>query len=306
MPLRLQTTPFSNAVAAVLLVAIWFWHDGACGNDPQPKGELALKVMTFNIRYGTANDGPDAWPRRREQVFDVIRREAADFVGLQEALRLQIDAIRESVPGYAEIGVGRDDGKTRGEYSPILYRADRWKVDSSGTFWLSDTPDVVASKTWGNELPRIATWGRFIELPTGRSIYVFNTHFDHQSQPSREKSAELLARRIADRQPRDAVVVTGDFNAGEDNPAIRYLKGEAGRSPVKLVDTFRVLHPDAAEVGTFNGFRGTATGPKIDFILTEPEATLRWARILHDHHNGRYPSDHFPVAAEIVLPGTAP
>jgi endonuclease/exonuclease/phosphatase family metal-dependent hydrolase len=134
---------------------------------------------------------------------------------------------------------------------------------------------------------------------------VFNTHFDHQSQPSRVKSAELLARRIADRDPKDPVIVTGDLNAGEDNPAIRYLKGEVGESPVTLVDTFRTLHADATEAGTFNGFHGLATGPRIDYIFTEPGTTVRTARILHDNRDGRYPSDHFPVTAEIVFSGAA-
>jgi endonuclease/exonuclease/phosphatase family metal-dependent hydrolase len=292
-------------MAPLLLVTAWLSPTGARGDDLQPAGELAVKVMTFNIRYGTANDGPDAWPQRRELVFDVARREECDFIGLQEALRFQIDEIRNSVVGYAEIGVGRDDGKTRGEYSAILYRADRWRVDASGTFWLSDTPDVVASKNWGNEITRIVTWGRFINQATGRALYVFNTHFDHQSQPSRVKSAELLARQIADRDPKDPVIVTGDLNAGEDNPTIRYLKGEVGESPVTLVDTFRTLHADATEAGTFNGFHGLATGPKIDYIVTEPGTTVRAARILHDNRDGRYPSDHFPVTAEIVLSGVA-
>ena len=278
---------------------------GPGGDDPQPNGEFAVNVMTFNIRYGTASDGPNAWPQRRELVFDVVRREECDFIGLQEALRFQIDEVRESVPGYSEVGVGRDDGQTRGEYSAILYRADRWKVDTSGTFWLSDTPDVVATQNWGNEITRIVTWGRFIEQATGRALYVFNTHFDHQSQPSRVKSAELLARRIADRSPPDHVIVTGDFNAGEDNPAIQYLKGEQGDSPVKLVDTFRALHADATEAGTFNGFRGLATGPKIDYIFTEPGTTVRAARILHDNRDGRYPSDHFAVTAAIVFSDAA-
>jgi endonuclease/exonuclease/phosphatase family metal-dependent hydrolase len=301
MFLRPRRTALLSFMAPLLLAAAWLGPDGARGDDRQPNGEPAVNVMTFNIRYGTANDGPDAWPQRRELVFDVVRREECDFIGLQEALRFQIDEIRESVSGYSEIGVGRDDGQTRGEYSAILYRADRWKVDTNGTFWLSDTPDVIASKNWGNEITRIVTWGRFIEHKTGRALYVFNTHFDHQSQPSRVKSAELLARRIAERDPKDPVIVTGDFNAGEDNAAIQYLKGEQGDSPVKLVDTFRVLHAGATDVGTFNGFRGVTTGPKIDYIFTEPGTPVRAASILHDNRDGRNPSDHFPVTAEIVF-----
>jgi endonuclease/exonuclease/phosphatase family metal-dependent hydrolase len=265
-------------------------------------GGLTVHVTSFNIRYGTADDGGNAWPHRKELVYDVIRGQDSDFVGLQEALRFQINAIRESVPDYDEVGVGRDDGKEAGEYSAILYKSDRWRAEDSGTLWLSDTPDVPGSMTWGNEITRIATWGRFVEIETGRTIWLFNTHFDHVSQPSREKSAELLASRIAKRRSDDPVIVTGDFNAGEANPAILYLKNATKRSPVTLVDTFRVLHPDEQPVGTGGGFEGLRDGPKIDYVFAEPDAKVRKAGIIRDHRNGRYPSDHFPVYAEITLP----
>lgn len=265
-------------------------------------GRLDVDILSFNIRYGTADDGVNAWPHRKELVYDVIRRQDSDFVGLQEALRFQIDVIRDAVPGYGEVGVGRDDGREAGEYSAILYKTSRWRAADSGTIWLSDTPDAPGSMSWGNEITRILTWGRFIERQTGRALWVFNTHFDHVSQPSREKSAELLASRIADRATADPVVVTGDFNAGERNPAILHLTGEVGAAPVRLVDTFRVLHPESQAVGTGGGFEGRRDGPKIDYVFVEPETRVRRAEIIRDSRDGRYPSDHFPVYAEIALP----
>jgi len=267
-------------------------------------------VMSFNIRYGTAKDGDDSWDRRKDMVCDVLRRHDPDIVGLQEALRFQIDDIRAALPEYGEIGVGRDDGKTRGEYSAILYRKDRLDVNDSGTFWLSDTPTVPGSTSWGNQITRICTWARFVPRGPGRAFYLFNTHLDHQSQPSREKSAVLLARRIAERQRLDPVVVTGDFNAGESNPAVRYLKGaialaagagDSAKTPVALVDTFRVLHAGATDVGTFNQFKGLRSGDKIDYILTLPGVPVFEAEILHDNKDDRYPSDHFPVTAALRL-----
>lgn len=273
----------------------------------QPAGTPApdtaeVRVLTFNIRYGTAPDGPDAWEHRAPLVFEVIREQDADFIGLQEALRFQIDAIRDAVPGYGEVGVGREDGREGGEYSAILYRIDRWRVADRDTFWLSETPDVPGSKSWGNEITRIVTWARFIDRDSGRAVRVYNTHFDHQSQPSRMQSAKLLAERIAAREPRDPVIVTGDFNSGEDNPAILYLEHDNGQSPVRLVDTFRVLHPHATGVGTFGEFLGKRNGPKIDYVFVEPGVDVRAAGIIHDQRDGRYPSDHYPVYAEIVLP----
>jgi len=269
-----------------------------------------VSVMSFNIRYGTANDGANHWRNRRGMVCDVIARGNPDVIGLQEALLFQIDEIRRQLPKYNLIGVGRDDGKTKGEYSGILFRNDKFKIDQGGTFWLSDTPEVPGSITWGNACTRICTWARFVEKATGRAFYLYNVHLDHISQPSREKSMVLLTRRIRDRKKPDPFIVTGDFNAGEDNPAISFLKAKTTlaakdnarfSNPAPMVDTFRVLHPDATNVGTFNGFKGTSTGAKIDYILTTSGVKVLNAKILHDNEEGQYPSDHFPVTAHLLL-----
>jgi endonuclease/exonuclease/phosphatase family metal-dependent hydrolase len=221
-------------------------------------------------------------------------------------LGFQIDEVCKALPLYARIGVGRDDGKTKGEFSAILYRRDKFEIKQAGTFWFSDTPEVPGSITWGNACTRICTWARFAGRKSGRAFYHYNLHLDHVSQPSREKSMVLLVERIVDREHSNPFVVTGDFNAGENNPAILFLKGKGtlkGKSkvesenPVPMVDTFRTLHGNAAKVGTFNGFRGTDTGEKIDYILTSSDVKVLDAQILHDNVEGRYPSDHFPVTA---------
>jgi endonuclease/exonuclease/phosphatase family metal-dependent hydrolase len=282
----------------VLLSLSWRDRAQAAGAD-----DLELRVMSFNIRYGSAGDGENRWPNRRGMVFDVIRKQQSDVVGLQEALRFQINEIREALPAYGEIGVAREDGRTDGEYSAILFRADRFGVAEAGTFWLSDTPDVAGSNTWGSACVRICTWARLIENDSGKAFYIFNTHLDHRSQPSREKSAVLIARRIANRTHGDPFVLTGDFNAGENNPAITYLTGKAGAEPpVKLVDTFRLLHPDVKDVRTGHSFRGGRQGHKIDYVLAQPSAQVLEAEILYDNVDGRYPSDHYPVTARLRLP----
>lgn len=296
-------------LAGVLLLAgVSLSTDKPSGGLETIESALEVPVMSFNIRYGTANDGANRWENRREMVFDVIRKHNPDVVGLQEALGYQIDEIRKALPQYAKIGVGRDDGKTKGEYCAILYRSDKFEVRQGGTFWLSDTPEVPGSITWGNACTRICTWARLAEKKSRRAFYHYNLHLDHISQPSREKSMILLTERIGSRKHPDPFVVTGDFNAGENNPAILFLKGKttlAGKgraesaNPVPMVDTFRVLHRDAAKVGTFNGFRGTDTGEKIDFVLMPPEVKVLDAQILHDNVEGRYPSDHFPVMARL-------
>ena len=256
-----------------------------------------LTVMTFNVRYGTAQDGDNRWNSRRDLLFDVIRAQDADILGLQEALDFQVDEIVAAVPAYAVVGVGRDDGRRAGEYAAILFRKDRLRVAESGTFWFSDAPSVPGSKSWGNTITRICTWARFIDRD-GRAFWHFNVHLDHQSQPSRERSAELLRQRVEARSvPAEPVIVTGDFNVGETNPALASLRA-AG-----FLDSFRVLHPDERKVGTFTGFKiDNDIGEKIDYVLVQPGTTVHRAEIIRTVSDGRYPSDHFPVLARISLP----
>jgi endonuclease/exonuclease/phosphatase family metal-dependent hydrolase len=263
--------------------------------------------MSFNIRYGTAKDGDNHWTARRDQLFDLVRAQNADLIGVQEALDSQIREIIAAVPGYAVVGVGRDDAQARGEYSAILFRTDRLYVAESGTFWFSDTPEVPASKSWGNNITRICTWARFIDRD-GRGFWHFNLHLDHQSQPSRERSTELLRRRIEARAfPREPVVVTGDFNVGEGNPALRALvaaaRPEGAQAGTPFLDTFRVVHPDERVVGTFSGFKfGQVNGDKIDYVLVQPGTEVLSAGIIRTSRSDRYPSDHFPVVARVRLP----
>lgn len=253
-----------------------------------------LTIMSFNIRYGTADDGPNRWELRRSQMIELLKAQNPDVLGLQEALHFQIDQLLEALPEYHTVGVGRSDGGHGGEYSAIFYRASRLTVRRTATFWLSDTPEVVASNTWGNAIERICTWALFDDKQ-GRPFYTYNLHLDHVSQPSREKSVALLLDRIAARAPLAPVVVTGDFNTGETNPATQAM--------TKVFrDSFRVVHPEAKEVGTGNQFTfGRITGEKIDYVFVEPEAEVLSAEIVRTAADGKYPSDHFPVVARIRL-----
>jgi predicted amidohydrolase YtcJ/endonuclease/exonuclease/phosphatase family metal-dependent hydrolase len=260
-----------------------------------------LTAMSFNIRYGTANDGENRWPLRREFLIDVMREENADVIGLQEALDFQIDEIIAALPAYGVIGVGRDDGGRKGEYSAILFRRDRFQVSDAGTFWFSDTPETVASKSWGNRITRICTWARLVDRD-GRAFWHYNVHLDHESQPSRERSAALLRQRIAERRHADEpVIVTGDFNAGERNAAVSAMT--AGNA---FIDSFRVKYPDEKVVGTFSAFDVAKTGvEKIDYVFVQPGTEVIRAAIVRTARSGRTPSDHFPVVAHIRLPVSA-
>lgn len=277
------------------------------GTGGMAPAALQLKVMTFNLRYGTADDGVNAWPLRQQLTFDVFERQDADVIGIQEGLDQQLKDIDAAVTGYQRVGVGRDDGKTKGEYSAVYYRTSRFDVEASGTFWFSDTPEVVGSKTWGNDLPRICTWAHFIEKTSGRGFYQFNVHLDAYIQVAREKSVVLLMQRVLARPvATDPALVTGDFNAGEDTLANQFMRGtgmiEGKANPLPLVDSYRVVHASDAQVGTFHGFKGGSTGDKIDFIYVLPGTPALAAEIDRTHAGNVYPSDHYPVTGTLELP----
>ncbi|MBA2292317.1 MAG: endonuclease/exonuclease/phosphatase family protein [Gemmatimonadales bacterium] len=259
--------------------------------------QAPVRVVSFNIRYGTANDGAHAWPARRAHVIATIRDHAPHLLGVQEALRFQLDELRAALPGYQEIGVGRDDGSTAGEYAALLIDTLRFGVVASGTFWLSDTPEVPGSMHWGNRITRVTTWARIVDRSTDDTIRVYNLHWDHESQPSRVRSAQLLKQRIAtDAMPGDAIIVMGDFNSDESNPAFTMLVSEP---TVPLHDTFRALHPDARVVGTFNSFRGDSTAGKIDAVLVGQGWETIDAGIDRRRFGALWASDHFAVWAAI-------
>ncbi|HBV63404.1 MAG TPA: hypothetical protein DEF45_10325 [Rhodopirellula sp.] len=268
----------------------------------QDSAFIAVRVMTFNIRNGQANDGDNSWKNRKDFAADVIRDAKLDVLGLQEAFRFQLDDLRKRLPDFKEVGEGRD-GDKKGEYSAILYHGDRFTAVESGTFWLSDTPEVK-SRHWGNRYLRICTWVRLKEKNTNHCFYVYNTHFDHQSQNARMKSAQLIAARISERSHENPFLLIGDFNADENNSVIRYIKNREPtlpKNPIALVDTFRKLHPDATSVGTGGGFEGRADGKKIDYVFVQPDTEVVSARIIRTERDGRYPSDHSPVSAEVRL-----
>ena len=256
-----------------------------------------VSFITFNIRNGRALDGANSWPFRRRWVPGYVRSLDADVIGLQEAYHNQVLAFDRALPEYVRIGVGRDNGRARGEFCPLYVRSSRLRVMDHGTFWFSDTPEVPGSRTWGNTLPRIATRAVLAEpdRPDQALLTVCNVHLDHASAHARLMSARMLLDRVAVWRRTAPVIVMGDFNAGEDDPVMRLLLTGDGC----LRDTLRVLHPDAAEVATFHAWEGGTRGARIDYILATSGVTVLEAGIRHDTVAGRLPSDHWPVTALI-------
>lgn len=261
--------------------------------------------MTFNIRVDTILDGFHRWKQRKRLVVDTIKSNAADIVGLQEAENDQVQLIQYAMPQYSNYAVGRKNGRRKGETCAIFYRKDRFIKLDSGTFWFSDTPSVPGTKDWGNLWPRICSWVHLLDRTTRTGFYVYNVHMDNLSQRSREKSARLLAVRIAARKTKDPFIVMGDFNMERDNPAMQHLQQvgyQVARSPYPgTVDAWSAVHFREREIGTRHGFRGRTSGPMIDHIRLAHNIIPLETSIDQRHFGGKYPSDHFPVISKVLI-----
>lgn len=319
--------PTAHVPTRALLAIVWLAAAAGCAL-PGP-----VRVVSFNIRYGTAPDGENAWPARRELVFQTLRDCAADIAGLQEVLAFQLQELRDALPEYHAYGVGRDDGARRGEMTPILYRHRRFLLAEAGHFWLSEQPEQPGSRGWDAALPRIATWVRlkFRSNPLNE-LYVINTHLDHRGQRARLESARLL-RRLVDSLGGLPIIVLGDFNCGPGSPPYQVLTADTGNAG-ELRDSYAVLARPEHNAGTYHAFRGDTSGPRIDWILCNRRFDVRDADILRSAAVGlpgmpasapagrrnqlpvlaaarpgaavRYASDHFAVIAVLqILPATA-
>lgn len=255
----------------------------------------AIRVMSFNIRYGKARDGDNRWDLRKQLVAQTIRTFAPDLLGLQEIMPFQAEYLREQLPEYEYVGWSRSQNPDD-EQCGILFRKSRFTSQESGQFWLSETPDVKASKSWDSSLPRVATWVVLSDRTTGRSLRLINTHFDHRGQTARREAAKLLANKT--REANLPLIIAGDFNCAIASQPYQQLVNDQ----TELVDSYRARHPKAhAEEGTFNGFQGTRTGARIDWILHSRHFLTQEAEIDTTHIGSRYPSDHFPVTAQLEL-----
>ncbi|OAI57497.1 endonuclease [Planctomyces sp. SCGC AG-212-M04] len=262
-----------------------------------------IRVMSFNIRYGSAKDGPNHWDLRKDFLLDTIKAFKPDLLGTQETVGFQRDYLAEKLPEYTTIGVGRDDGAEKGEMMAIYIRKERFDVLSSGHFWLSETPDVVGSKSWDSSLPRMVTWAdlKDKQAPDGPQIKWFNTHFDHMGVEARKLAGRLLRERVEE-QKEKAVIVTGDFNSVEGSDAYKNLFGADDGRQSPIIDTFRALPKDKQrfdDVATFSNFKGGGArkGGRIDWIGVSSHFKVISAEIDYTERDGRTPSDHFPVTA---------
>ncbi len=270
-------------------------------SSQSPKRTSEVRVMSYNIRYGTANDGENHWEKRKEFLVATIKAFAPDLLGTQETLGFQRDYLAQNLADYEVLGVGRDDGKEKGEMTALYFRRDRFEKLDGGHFWLSETPEVPGSKSWDTSLTRMVTWVKLRDRqnPKAKPLLYFNTHFDHRGEQARTESAKLIRRRIVEAGKNVRVIVTGDFNAGDDSAPYQALFTANEKQPSPVFDTYRAVNPQrAANEGTFSGFKVEATnGPRIDWIGASREWQVVQASIDRTAHDERTPSDHFAVIA---------
>lgn len=261
----------------------------------------SINAMSFNIRYDNPGDKENAWPNRKEMVAETIRFLKVDIAGLQEAFSHQVKDLEKLLPEYGWFGVGRDDGREAGEFAPVFYRKDRFKILHRSFFWLSGTPEKPG-KAWDAALPRIVTWGKIEDISTGRTFFFFNTHFDHVGEEARIKSAELLLRKIDETIGENQVILTGDFNCTPEEPPYKILTSGIGQIQ-GLSDIYKLTQSKPyGSTQTFNGFRDTILPDRrIDFIFVTPSVHVLRCGTISERWDGRFVSDHNAVLAEIEM-----
>jgi endonuclease/exonuclease/phosphatase family metal-dependent hydrolase len=263
--------------------------------------QLELNVMTFNIRLDTSSDSLNAWMYRKDVAARIIKNQDADIVGTQEVLINQLNDLKSRLPEYNSLGVGRADGKEKGEFSAILYKKDRFKVIDSGTFWLSETPEVPGVKGWDAACERIATWGILEDIKSGKQFFAMNTHLDHIGKIARSEGVNLILDRIGKLNKGLSVILTGDFNIRPDNPAIERVIDKS--NPNHLVHTKDVAETKSGLQGTFHGYGKIPEERRsfIDYIFVGESTKVLSHNVIPEELDGVYISDHAPVAAKIRL-----
>jgi endonuclease/exonuclease/phosphatase family metal-dependent hydrolase len=266
----------------------------------------SLRVMSFNVRFGTAKDGPNRWELRHDLLVRTIRKFDPDLLGVQEALDFQCDELTSALGhDYAFHGAGREDGQRKGEFCGVFFKRARFERFGAGHFWLSDTPDQAGTRGWDAELPRMASW---VKLRDGSaphqetcSVLFVNTHWDHLGKTARFESARLIRRRICELHADGPVIIVGDFNAREDDEEYAELLRAADDHGPRYLDAYREIHPNRqTDEASFHGFKGGKEGSRIDWIIHSTDLAGIEATIDRRNEDGRYPSDHYPVTAVLV------
>lgn len=248
---------------------------------------------TFNIRYDNPEDSLNNWQYRKDTVANFILAQDIDIIGMQEVLQNQLEDLKARLPEYAEIGVGREDGKTKGEYAPIFFKKDKFEILDSNTFWLSQYPDSIGFIGWDGACTRIATWAKIKDKRNGKIFMAINTHFDHVGTEARRKGALLIIDKIKEIVGNEPAVLTGDFNVNEESEAYKTIT----TNNFVLKDAHKVASNKSGVDYTFHNFGrlNPDNYDKIDFIFITPQIKVNSSYIPKEaDKNGQFLSDHNP------------
>ena len=268
---------------------------------PLLRAENNLKVMSYNIRYDNAGDGENQWNNRKDFAANLIRFYDADIFGAQEVLNNQLNDLAYRLPGYAHVGVGREDGKTKGEYAPIFYKNDRFELLKSGNFWLAEDMNAVGKKGWDAACERVATWAILRDKQSGKEFFFLNTHLDHMGKVARHEGAALVLEQCKQLAGTLPVIVTGDFNAAPADEPIRVLTNPG--DPRHLTHSRDLAAFKYGPEWTFHDFGKIPFAKRewIDYIFVKGNIRVLNHGVLTDTLNQLYPSDHCPVISTIDI-----
>ncbi|MBX0295116.1 endonuclease/exonuclease/phosphatase family protein [Haloarcula nitratireducens] len=260
-----------------------------------------VRVMSFNIRYDTAEDGLDNWTHRRRLVAGTVRYHDPDVVGVQEAQSHQMRELESLLDGYDWVGDPRDTVEAGGEHTAIGYRTDRFDCEETDTFWLSETPEAVGSVGWDAKYPRVATWARLRDRTTGETLVSVNTHLDHESERARQSGIDLVLSRIDGFAAEDPVVLSGDFNCVVGDPAHRRADGHELRDGRLLRDARDLTARRHGPTTTRTDFRNLLPDMGIDHVFVSEDVGVEsWAAVA-DRDDDHYASDHLPVVVDCTF-----
>lgn len=269
---------------------------------PVSQGPAGIRVMSFNLRRPVIFDMGNNWGFRKDAAVRAIELVDPDVLGTQECVGSVARDLDERLPGYARVSAGRNDGRNSGEMTAVYFKTARFTLLDSGHFWFSTSPDRPGKRSWGAWWPRMATWVHLRDDYTGRDFFAFNAHFSSASRNAREHSAVLLREQVFAIAGDAPAVVLGDFNTAEGTAPYETLTADG-----TLVDTFRVVHAvPGRDENTRHRFGGGTRGERIDWVLATSRLRVNASGILNQKINGRWVSDHFPVAAELSWPASAP
>ncbi len=282
-------------IRRMVFVVFMFLVFGVCYGVGTGKdySKTELKLASYNLRYAGGDRGANSWDNRKSALAKYVNELKPDVIGMQEAELVQVKYLQQNLDDYSMAGVGRDDGKCRGEFSPVFYNKTKYVLDSCGTFWLSKTPEVAGSRSWNSSCNRICSWVKLIDIASSKPFYFFNTHFDHRSQQAKDESAKLITAKIAEISKGEPVFLTGDFNSYPESGPIKYICGKSEEKPdICMVDTLAKVGTKESLRGTFNCYDSDKLTDRIDFIFCTEDVEVKTGEVGPARVGDQFLSDH--------------